>query len=131
MLRIYQRDEGEAEQEAIFFLGSLPQQGTPIKLNENIAITCAILKLVAASATEAELGALFLNVQEARILRLILLKMGHQQPKTPVHVDNTTCVGIVNNTIKRQRSRAMEMQYFWLLDQTTQRYKKTVLPARC
>ena len=115
---------GRSRAGGYFFLGSLPQEGTPIKLNGNIAITCAILKLVAASAAEAELGALFLNVQEARILRLILLEMGHQQPKTPVHVDNTTCVGIVNNTIKRQRSRAMEMRYFWLLDQTTQRYIK-------
>ena len=106
----------------LFFLGSLSKEGAPIKLNGNIAITCAILKLVAASATEAELGALFLNVQEASILRLFLLEMGHPQPKTPVHVDNTTGVGIVNNTIKRQRSHAMEMRYFWPLDQTTQRY---------
>ena len=40
-------------------------QGTEllsIKLDGNITITCAILKLVAASAAEAELGALFLNV---------------------------------------------------------------------
>ena len=50
--------------------------------------------------------------------------MGHSHPQTPVHIDNTTCVGIVNNTIKRQRSRAMEMQYFWLLDQKPQRYIK-------
>ena len=68
MLHIYQQDGGEAEQEAIFFLGSLPREGTPIKLNGNIAITCAILKLVAASAAKAELGALFLNLQEVRIL---------------------------------------------------------------
>jgi hypothetical protein len=115
---------GRSRAGGYFFLGSLPKEGTPIKLNGNIAITCAILKLVAASAAEAELGALFLNVQEARILRLILSEMGHAQPRTPVHVDNTTCVGIVNNTIKRQRSRAMEMRYFWLLDQTTQQYVK-------
>ena len=61
-------------------------------------------------------------MQEARILGLILYEMGHPQPHTPVHVDTTTCVGIVNNKIKRQQSRAMEMQYFWLLDQKTQRY---------
>ena len=59
---------GRSRAGGYFFLGSLPQEGTPIKLNGNIAITCAILKLVAASAAEAELGALFLNVQEARIL---------------------------------------------------------------
>ena len=107
-----------------FFLGSLPRYDTTIFLNGNIAITCAILKLVAVSAAEAELGALFMNVQEARIFRLTLTEMGHPQPPTPVHVDNTTAVGIVNNTIKRQRSRAMEMRYFWLLDQETQRYIK-------
>ena len=50
--------------------------------------------------------------------------MGHPQPPTPVHVDNTTAVGIVNNTIKRQRSRAMEMRYFWLLDQKNNKYLK-------
>ena len=74
-----------------------------------LSILCAIFKLVAASAAEVELGALFLNVQEARILQLILYEMGHPQPQTPVHSDNTTCVGIVHNTIKRQQSRVMEM----------------------
>ena len=105
-----------------FFLGSLPKNGEPIFLNGNIAITCAILKLVAASAAEAELGSLFLNTQEAKVIRLILEELGHPQPPTPMHVDNSTAVGIVNNTIKRQRSRSMEMRYFWLLDQETQKY---------
>ena len=44
-----------------FFLGSIPVNGQPIKPNRNIHITCAIIKLVAASAAEAELGYLFLN----------------------------------------------------------------------
>ena len=100
-----------------FFLGSLPIQSKPIILNGNVHITCTILKLVAALATEVELGALFLNAREVRILRLILEELRHSQPPTPIHIDNTTAVGIVNNTIKRQQSRAMEMQYFWLLDQ--------------
>jgi hypothetical protein len=64
-------------------------------------------------AAEAELGALFLNAQETKIMRLILIELGHPQPPTPIHIDNTTTVGIVNNTVKRQQSRAMEMQYFW------------------
>ena len=115
---------GRSRAGGYFFLGSIPQNGKPIRMNGNIAITCAILKLVAASAAEAELGALFLNAQEARIIRLTLMEMGHPQPPTPIHIDNSTCVGIVNNTIKRQRSRAMEMRYFWLLDQAAQRYFK-------
>ena len=47
-----------------FFLGSLPRNGDPIKLNRAIHISCTILKLVAASAAEAKLGALFLNAHE-------------------------------------------------------------------
>jgi hypothetical protein len=51
-----------------FFLGSLPKANRPINLNGNVHITCAILKLVAASAAKAELGALFLNERKAKIL---------------------------------------------------------------
>ena len=85
-----------------FFLGILPIDGKPIKLNRNILITCTILKLVAASAAEAELGACFLNAQEAKAIRLILSKLGYLQPSTPIHIDNSMAVGIVKNTIKRQ-----------------------------
>jgi hypothetical protein len=100
-----------------YFLGKIPQDGQPIFLNGAIYSLCTVLKLVAASAAEAELGALFLNVQEAKIIRLILHEMGHPQPPTPVHCDNSTAVGIANSTVKRQRSRAMEMRYFWVVDQ--------------
>jgi len=85
-----------------FFLGSLPHDGDPIKLNGAIHVTCTTLKLVAASAAEAELGALFLNAQEAKVFRLVLAELGHPLPPTPIHIDNTTTFGIVNNTIKCQ-----------------------------
>ena len=83
-----------------FFVGSLPTDGKPIQLNGNIMITCKILKLIALSAAEAELGALFVNTKEAKILRLTLQELGHPQPQPPIHVNNTTVIGIVNNTIK-------------------------------
>jgi hypothetical protein len=107
-----------------FILGSMPVNRDPIKLNGAINITCTILKLVAASAAEAKFGALFLNAQEAKVLHLTLDKLGHPQPPTPIHINNTTTVGIVNRTIKCQCSRAMEMGYFWLLDGKTQTYFK-------
>ena len=37
----------------VFFLGSLPCDGRPIKLNGAIHILCTMLKFVAASAAEA------------------------------------------------------------------------------
>ena len=48
----------------------MPKDNQDIQLNGNIHITCVILKLVAALAAEAELGALFLNTQEVRIIKL-------------------------------------------------------------
>lgn len=104
-----------------FFLGSVPQPNMPIKLNGAINVICSTLKFVAASAAEAELGALFHNAKEAKILRITLEELGHKQPPTPIHIDNSTTVGIVNNTIKRQKSRSMEMRYFWLLDGSVQK----------
>ena len=98
-----------------YFLGSVPKNRQTIKLNGEIHVLCNVLKLVASSESEAELGALFLNAKEAKILWLTLEELGHKQPPTPIHVDNSTTVRIVNNTIKRQKSRSMEMRYFWLL----------------
>ena len=103
-----------------FFLGSLPKDGCPIKLNGAVLTLCTILKCVAASAAEAELDALFLNALEAKVMCLTLEELGHPQPPTPIHCDNTTAVGVVNSSIKRQRSRAMNMRYFWLLCQEAQ-----------
>ena len=105
-------------------MGSLPKDGCPIRLNGAVLTLCTILCCVAASAAEAELGALFLNAMEAKVLRLTLEEMGHPQPPTPIHCDNTTAVGIVSNTIKRQRSREMNMRYFWLLCHEAQKLFK-------
>ena len=95
-----------------YFLGSKPTHGQPIKLNGAIYTFCGILKFVVALAAEAELGALFLNCKEGRIIRLILEELGHKQPSTPVHCDNKTATGIATDTVKKQRSRAMEMRFF-------------------
>jgi hypothetical protein len=54
------------------------------------------------------------------IFCLTLKELGHPQPKTPIHCDNATAIGIVNNTVKRQRLRLMEMRYFWACDKFAQ-----------
>jgi hypothetical protein len=59
-------------------------------------------QIIAASTAEAKLSALFLNAQDPIVFCLILAKLGHPQPPTPIHINNTTTVGIVNNTIKQQ-----------------------------
>jgi hypothetical protein len=101
-----------AEHVAIFFMGSLPMDGKPIKLNGAFHTLCSILRFVVVSAAEAELGALFINCQEGLIFKSTLEDLGHTQPKISVHCNNATAVGIANNTIKWHILRAIEMRYF-------------------
>jgi len=93
----------------IYFLGQVPRDGQVIQLNGPIHVQASICKFVVASAAKAELGALFYNCQDGKIFRLVLTELGHAQPPTPVHCDNSTAVSIANDTVKKQRSRAMEM----------------------
>jgi hypothetical protein len=103
-----------------FFMGSLPTDGKPIRLNGAFYTLCLILQFVVASAAEAELGALFLNCQEGIIFKSTLEDMGHPHPKIPLHCNNATAVGIANNTIKRQRLQVMDMRYFWTCEKDAQ-----------
>ena len=58
-----------------------------------------ILGAVMSSTSEAELGALYVNVREAVPMRHLLEEMGHKQPKTPIKTDNSMACGVVNSTI--------------------------------
>ena len=44
--------------------------------------------------------------------------MGHKQSATPVQTGNTTAVGIVTSSIRQKRSKAMDMRFHWVQDQT-------------
>jgi hypothetical protein len=46
--------------------------------------------------------------------------MGWPQPATPIQTDNSTACGIANDTIKQQRSRAIDMRFYWVRDRTQQ-----------
>ncbi len=101
-------------------MGWSAKDSNPIKLNSAFFTLCAILQFVVAPAAGAKLGALFLNCKEDMIFHMTLEEFVHLQPKTQVHCNNTTAVSIGNITVKRQRSRSMEMRYFWVCDKVAQ-----------
>ena len=79
-----------------FFLRDKPDNNKPIKLNGAIHAICSILKLVAASAAEAKLGALFFNMQDIIKICCILSDLGHpQKAPTPLYYNNSTATVIV------------------------------------
>jgi hypothetical protein len=114
--------EADAQSRACghFFMGWTAKDGNPIKLNGMFFTLCAILRFVVASAAKAELGSLLLNCKEGMIFSMTFEELGHPQQKTQVHCNNLMAVDIANNTVKRQRSRLMEMRYFWVCDKVAQ-----------
>ena len=42
--------------------------------------------------------------------------MGRLLPPTQIKTNNTTVLGVVTNTITRNRTKAMDMRFHWLTD---------------
>ena len=94
--------------------------------NNGAVLTVAkIIKAVMSSAAEAELGALYINCREAIPARHQLEEMGHPQPPTPIQTDNTTALGVINNTIQPKRTKAMDMRFHWLRCRERQKQFRT------
>ena len=98
----------------------LGNKSEPDILNGAVLNLAAIMKMVLSSAAEAEFGALFHNTKEATPLRTTLEELGHPQPPTPVLVDNSTAVGLANDTVTQRRSRAIDMRFNWVRDRVNQ-----------
>jgi len=101
-----------------FYMGN--KDTKPECYNGPILNISTIMKNVMSSAAEAEVGSLFNNCKEAVTIRTILEQLGHEQPATPVQVDNSTADGFANKKIKQQRSRTMDMRFYWIQDRVQQ-----------
>jgi hypothetical protein len=103
----------------LFFLGNeSPKQET---INGPILNFAVVIKNVVASAAESEAGACFHNAQSGAPFRVTVTELGHAQPPTPLRADNFTAFGILIETIKQRRSKAMDMRYHWLTDRVRQK----------
>jgi hypothetical protein len=87
-------------------------------LNGPVHTMCKIIDVVVGSAAEAEIGAGYLNGQDAVPIITTLTELGHSQPPTLMQVDNTTAEGFANGTMKHKRSKAMDMRWHWIKDRT-------------
>ena len=65
------------------------ENGTP---NGPLHVNCRILPHVTASAAETETATMFYNAQLAIFIRRVLQSIGHPQPPTTIHADNTTAI---------------------------------------
>jgi hypothetical protein len=100
------------------FMGN--HRNNPQIINGAISVIAKIIKSVMSSAAEAEIGALFMNAKAIVPLRITCEELGHIQPATPMRTDNNTAEGIMNGTIKQNRSKAIDMRFYWLKDRVEQ-----------
>eukprot|EP00804_Cyclotella_cryptica_P025442 CCRYP_017212-RB/>CCRYP_017212-RB protein AED:0.32 eAED:0.32 QI:0/-1/0/1/-1/1/1/0/471 len=100
-----------------FFLSS----NADIPPNNGAILNIAhIIKHVMASATEAELAALFITAREAVYIRIILMELSHKQPATPLQTDNAMAEAVTNGKVQPKRTKAMDMRFHWLRDRECQ-----------
>ena len=59
------------------------------------------IKAVMSLAAEAEIGALYINCREAISVQHALKFLGHKQPPTPMQMENTTALGVVNDNVMK------------------------------
>ena len=82
--------------------------------NGSVLTLSQIIKFTMYSASEAELGAIFITAQEMAEMRNTLEEMKWPQPKSPIQTDNSDSKGVVNNTIVPIKLKTMGCRLHWL-----------------
>jgi hypothetical protein len=77
-----------------------------------ILLALSYPKIVVVSAAKAVLCTFFPNCKQARIFILALEEMGHPQTPTPIVCNNSTAVGIANNTRQMPAFKLDEDAFF-------------------
>jgi hypothetical protein len=88
----------------------------------HIHVESRIMRHIMVATSEAEIGALFHNVQEAAHIQTVLKEMGRERPApTRITTDNSTAESFANRRIKIKRSKAMVMRFYWIQDRLDRR----------
>ena len=77
--------------------------------NGPVLTLAQIIKFVTSSASEAELGALFITSQEMAAMRSTLEKMRWHHPKSTIQTKNLTAARLVNNIIVPRKLKTMDL----------------------
>ena len=82
--------------------------------NGAILTIAQIIKFVMSSASEAELGALYITAKEMVPIYQTSIDMGWKQPPSPIQTDDLTAAGVVNKTIIQRKIKSMYLRFHWI-----------------
>ena len=74
------------------------------------------MRNIMVSAAEAKYDTLFVNAQISVPIHTTLYKMGWKQGPTAIQVDNYTAVGISTKEFRQNKSKAVDMGFYWIKD---------------
>ena len=111
------RPKGRSVAGGIMYLG-----GSATALNGAIVAVSTLVDVVVASAYEAELAAVYTNMQRAEWLRTILAALGYPQGTTEIVTDNSVAVAFANDLCKQTRSKSIDLRFHWVRDRCRQRH---------
>ncbi len=81
-----------------------------IPINNGVVLNISqIIKAVMSSATEAKLGALFINTKLVVLMQRTLEELGHPQNCTPIKTNNLTAHALLTNKIQPKVLKTMHM----------------------
>ena len=66
------------------------------------------------SASESELGKIFITAHDMVKMRNTLEEMRWPQPKSPIQTENSAAAGVVNNTIVPMKLKTMDRRLHWM-----------------
>ena len=82
--------------------------------NGPVLTLAQIIKFVIPSASEAELGGIFITAQDMVSTRKMLEEMRCPQPKSTIQTENSATAGVANNTIVPRKLKTMGRRIHWL-----------------
>ena len=103
---------------AIYHLGCINNN----KQNGLIDVLCQTTKNVVPSASEAEMGDIYLGAQHCCPIRIACIELVHPQPAngTPFETDNGTAHGILASNMRSKIFKAFDMRYWWTKERIKQ-----------
>ncbi len=99
----------------IFFLGNRHQL---TRVNGTISAISTIIPCVVSSAGEAEYAAR--SIHRRSTCCWASHHPSRYGPPTTIVCDNTSAIGLANDTIKQKRSKAIDMRFHWIRDRIRQ-----------
>jgi hypothetical protein len=96
--------------------GNIFMEGTEdIPINNGAVLNISqLIRAVMSSATEAELGSLFINAKMVVLMQCALKEIGHLQTCNPIQTDNSTAHALLTKKNLPKTLKAMDMQFHWL-----------------